>query len=204
MGFISPLEFIPVAEDSGLIAPIGEWVLNTAFRQLREWNDAGYNDLTMAVNLSSVQLSRPGFEDVVKAAIRNSGIDAGKAELEVTENVAMLDIDSAICTLEKLKATGISIAMDDFGTGYSSLSYLRRLPIDIVKIDQSFVREIPDNNEDALIAQAIIAMTHSLNLALVVETVGALEPRHDPGRGRGRRGRFLGRFQHLHGVHQHR
>ena len=171
MGFISPMEFIPVAEDSGLIAPIGEWVLNTAFRQLREWNDAGHNELTMAVNLSSIQLSRPGFEDVVEAAIKNSGIDAGKAELEVTENVAMLDIDSAVCTLEKLKATGISIAMDDFGTGYSSLSYLRRLPIDIVKIDQSFVREIPDNHEDALIAQAIIAMTHSLNLSVVVEGV---------------------------------
>jgi diguanylate cyclase (GGDEF)-like protein len=171
MGVISPLEFIPVAEESGLITPIGEWVLNTAFRQLREWHDAGYDELTMAVNLSSIQLSRPGFEDVVEAAISNSGIDAGKVELEVTENVAMLDIDAAVCILEKLKATGISIAMDDFGTGYSSLGYLRRLPIDIVKIDRSFVREIPENNEDALIAQAIIAMTHSLNLSLVVEGI---------------------------------
>jgi len=171
MGFISPLEFIPVAEDTGLIVPIGEWVLNTAFRQLRQWHDAGYDNLTMAVNLSAAQLSRSGFEDIVEHALRDSGLQAHMTELEITENVAMENIDSVIAILDKLKSMGISIAMDDFGTGYSSLSYLRRLPIDTVKIDKSFVREIPDSTEDANIAQAIIAMAQSLNLSLIVEGV---------------------------------
>ena len=171
MGFISPLDFIPVAEDTGLIVPIGEWVLHTAFRQLQQWHNAGFTDLTVAVNLSSAQLARPGFEDVVAQALSESGLDAAMAELEITENVVMENIDSAIIILEKLKYMGISVAMDDFGTGYSSLSYLRRLPIDIVKIDKSFVREIPDSAEDVTIAQAIIAMAKSLKLSLIVEGV---------------------------------
>ncbi len=171
MGYVSPLEFIPIAEESGLIIPIGEWVLNTAFRQLREWHDAGFDELTMAVNLSSAQLSRPGFEDIMEHALTNSGISADKAELEITENVAMRNIDSAIMTLQKFKDRGMSIAMDDFGTGYSSLGYLRKLPIDTVKIDRSFVSELPDSKDDALIAQTIIAMAHSMNLGLVVEGV---------------------------------
>jgi diguanylate cyclase (GGDEF)-like protein len=171
MGFISPLDFIPVAEDTGLIVPIGEWVLHTAFRQLQQWHSAGFTDLTVAVNLSSAQLARPGFEDVVAQALSESGLDAAMTELEITENVAMENIDSAIIILEKLKCMGISVAMDDFGTGYSSLSYLRRLPIDTVKIDKSFVREIPDSAEDVTIAQAIIAMAQSLKLSLIVEGV---------------------------------
>jgi len=171
MGFISPLDFIPVAEDTGLIVPIGEWVLHTAFRQLQQWHNAGFTGLTIAVNLSSAQLSRPGFEDVVAQALGESSLDASMAELEITENVAMENIDSAIIILEKLKCMGVSIAMDDFGTGYSSLSYLRRLPIDTVKIDKSFVREIPDSAEDVTIAQAIIAMAQSLKLSLIVEGV---------------------------------
>lgn len=171
MGYISPADFIPIAEESGMIMPIGEWVLHTAFRQLREWHDAGFTDLTMAVNLSSVQLARSGFEQVLESALRESGINPALAELEVTENVAMKNMETATATLEKLKKMGVSIAMDDFGTGYSSLGYLRRLPIDTVKIDQSFVREIPDNMEDVLIAQAIIAMAGSLNMSLVVEGI---------------------------------
>jgi diguanylate cyclase (GGDEF)-like protein len=171
MGFISPLDFIPVAEDTGLIVPIGEWVLHTAFKQLQQWHNAGFSNLTVAVNLSSAQLSRPGFEDVVELALVESGLDASMTELEITENVAMENIDSAIIILEKLKCMGVSIAMDDFGTGYSSLSYLRRLPIDIVKIDKSFVREIPDSAEDVTIAQAIIAMAKSLKLLPIVEGV---------------------------------
>jgi len=171
MGMISPMEFIPVAEDCGLIVPIGEWVLNTAFTQLKQWHKAGFTDLTMAVNLSSAQLSRPGLEDVVAKALQAADLDAGMTELEITENVTMENLEPAIAILEKLKKMGVSIAMDDFGTGYSSLSYLRRLPVDVVKIDQSFVREIPDSHEDVLIAQAIIAMAQSLNLSLVVEGV---------------------------------
>jgi len=171
MGMICPMEFIPVAEDTGLIIPIGEWVLNTAFTQLKQWHQAGYTNLRMAINISSAQLSRPGLEDVVAKALQAAGVDAGMAELEITENVAMENLEPAIAILEKLKGTGVTIAMDDFGTGYSSLSYLRQLPVDVVKIDQSFVREIPDSHEDVLIAQAIIAMTKSLNLSLVVEGV---------------------------------
>jgi len=171
MGYISPKDFIPIAEESGLITPIGEWVLHTAFRQLREWHDAGFTDLTMAVNLSSVQLARTGFENILESALVDSGINPALAELEVTENVAMKNMESAAATLYKLKKMGVSIAMDDFGTGYSSLGYLRSLPIDTVKIDQSFVRDIPDNMEDVLIAQAIIAMASSLNMALVVEGI---------------------------------
>ena len=125
MGAISPADFIPIAEDSGMIIPIGDWVLNTAFRQLRQWHDAGHDELTMAVNLSAAQLSRAGLTQRITRSLSESGIDPGKAELEITENVAMQDIESAITTLEKLKSTGISIAMDDFGTGYSSLGYLR-------------------------------------------------------------------------------
>ncbi|MGB5260851.1 MAG: EAL domain-containing protein [Gammaproteobacteria bacterium] len=171
LGYVSPLEFIPIAEDSGLIIPIGEWVVHTAFRQLREWHDGGFEGLTIAVNLSSAQLSRPGLEDILDRALADSGISADRVELEVTENVAMRNLGSAIITLEKLKDKGMSIAMDDFGTGYSSLAYLRKLPVDTVKIDRSFVREIPESKDDALIAQTIIAMAHSLNLSLVVEGV---------------------------------
>jgi len=171
MGFISPLEFIPIAEDSGLISPIGEWVLHTAFAALGDWHAAGYHDITMAINLSSSQLVRPGLENIVEAALATAGINPGMAELEITENVAMQNIDSAIATLTRLKQMGIRIAMDDFGTGYSSLGYLRRLPVDVVKIDQSFVHGIPESKEDILIAQAIIAMARSLNLSLVVEGI---------------------------------
>jgi diguanylate cyclase (GGDEF)-like protein len=171
MGFISPLDFIPIAEDSGLISPIGEWVLHTAFTELGNWHAAGHHDITMAINLSSSQLARPGLENIVETALAAAGINPGMAELEITENVAMQNIDSAIATLTRLKQLGIRIAMDDFGTGYSSLGYLRRLPVDIVKIDQSFVHGIPDSKEDALIAQAIIAMARSLNLSLVVEGI---------------------------------
>jgi diguanylate cyclase (GGDEF)-like protein len=171
MGFISPLDFIPVAEDSGLIVPIGEWVLKTAFTQLKQWHNAGFDELTVAVNLSSAQLSRSGFGDFIAEALGEAGLEPRMAELEITENMAMENIDSAITVLDGLKCMGVSIAMDDFGTGYSSLNYLRRLPIDTVKIDKSFVREIPDSTEDVTIASTIIAMAQSLKLSLIVEGV---------------------------------
>jgi diguanylate cyclase (GGDEF)-like protein len=171
MGYISPLEFIPIAEDCGLIAAIGEWVLHTAFSELGNWHAAGHDHITMSVNLSSAQLARPGLENIVEEALAAAGIGPGMAELEITENVAMQNIDSAIATLTKLKQMGVSIAMDDFGTGYFSLGYLRRLPVDMVKLDRSFVRGIPESSEDALIAQTIIAMARCLNISLVVEGV---------------------------------
>jgi EAL domain-containing protein (putative c-di-GMP-specific phosphodiesterase class I) len=175
IGNISPADFIPIAEDSGLIVPIGEWVIRTAFNQLAAWHAAGHKELTIAVNLSSSQLSRSGLADLVREALDESCLDPCMTELEITENIVMQDIDSAITTLGVLKGMGISIAMDDFGTGYSSLSYLRRLPIDIVKIDQSFVRELPDSKEDASIAHAIIAMARNLGLDLVAEGVETIK-----------------------------
>jgi diguanylate cyclase (GGDEF)-like protein len=171
MGTVSPYDFIPVAEDSGLIVTIGEWVIRTAFAQMREWHDAGYGKLTIAVNLSYAQLSRPGLLAIVREALEESRLGAHKTEFEITENIVMQNIDAAVATLETMRAMGISITMDDFGTGYSSLSYLRRLPVDTVKIDQSFVREIPESKDDAAIAQAIIAMAKSLNLSVVAEGV---------------------------------
>lgn len=175
MGNISPADFIPVAENSGLIVPIGEWVIRKAFNQLAAWHAAGHRELKIAVNLSSSQLTRPGLANSVREALDESRLDPAMTELEITENIVMQNLDSAIATLEILKGMGISIAMDDFGTGYSSLSYLRRLPIDIVKIDQSFVRELPGNKEDASIAQAIIAMANSLGLDLVAEGVETIK-----------------------------
>lgn len=171
IGFISPREFIPIAEESGLIVPIGEWVLHQALAQLKEWHMAGYDDMTIAVNLSATQLSKPGFENIMENALLESGINPACAELEITEHAAMKNIEMATTILKKLKKLGVGIAMDDFGTGYSSLSHLRRLPIDTVKLDRSFVHEIPDNNGDVLIAQAIIAMANSLNMELVVEGI---------------------------------
>ena len=171
LGIVCPSDFIPVAEDSGLIVTIGEWVIRTAFAQLGKWHDAGFNKLTIAVNLSYAQLSRPGLVQTVRQALQESRIDAGMAELEITENVVMQNADAVVATLEIMKNMGISIVLDDFGTGYSSLSYLRRLPVDTVKIDQSIVREVPENIYDASIAQAIIAMAESLNLSVVAEGV---------------------------------
>jgi diguanylate cyclase (GGDEF)-like protein len=171
MGIVCPSDFIPVAEDSGLIVTIGEWTIRTAFAQLGKWHDAGFNRLKIAVNLSYAQLSRPGLVQTVKQALRESGIDANMAEFEITENVVMQNVDEVIAALEIMKDMGISIALDDFGTGYSSLSYLRRLPVDTVKIDQSFVHEVPENRNDASIAVAIIAMAKSLDLSVVAEGV---------------------------------
>jgi EAL domain-containing protein (putative c-di-GMP-specific phosphodiesterase class I) len=171
MGIVCPSDFISVAEDCGLIVTIGEWVIRTAFAQLGEWHDAGFKKLTIAVNLSYAQLLQPGLVQTVKQALRESGIDAGMAEFEITENVVMQNVDAVIAALEMMKDLGISIVMDDFGTGYSSLSYLRRLPVDTVKIDQSFVREVLGNRNDASIAMAIIAMAKSLDLSVVAEGV---------------------------------
>jgi len=171
MGTVSPDDFIPIAEDSGLIIPIGEWAMRTAFRQLKQWHREGWSDLKMAVNLSSVQLSQAGLAAAVAAALADTQLDACMTELEITENVVMQNIDSAIDTLKQVKEMGVSVSMDDFGTGYSSLSYLRKLPIDSVKIDQSFVRDIPDNKDAVSIAMAVIAMGRSLNLNLIAEGV---------------------------------
>lgn len=170
-GKVSPNEFIPVAEEMGLISELGEWVLKQACIQHRIWENAGYGDLTIAVNISARQLSHGGIDEVIRNILNETGLNPGNLELEITESIIMQDATDPIIALNELKKSGIMIAMDDFGSGYSSLSYLRRLPVDIVKMDQDFVHDIPGNKEDAAIAVAIISMAHSLGLTVVAEGV---------------------------------
>lgn len=170
-GYIPPDEFIPIAEDSGQIVPIGYWVLDTACSHLKQLVDSGMRGPSMAVNISSIQFQRRNFVDIVKTTLEKYSLDPRKLELELTESVLLDNVESAISTLCELKKLGVKIAIDDFGTGFSSLSYLKQLPIDKVKIDRSFVREIISNENDAAIAQGIISMAHHLKLKVIAEGV---------------------------------
>ena len=170
-GLVSPAHFISVAETSGLIIPIGDWVLRTACRQTKLWQKRIDPDLTIAVNLSARQFQQPNLVEEVAEVLEETGLDAECLELEITESNAMQNAENTIYTLRELKALGVRIAMDDFGTGYSSLSYLKRFPIDTLKLDQSFVREITTVASDAAIATAVIAMAHSLDLKVIGEGV---------------------------------
>ena len=171
MGLVSPAHFIPVAETSGLIIPIGDWVLRTACRQTKLWQKRIDPDLTVAVNLSARQFQQPNLTEEIAEVLEETGLGAKYLELEITESNAMQNAENTIYTLRELKALGVRIAMDDFGTGYSSLSYLKRFPIDTLKLDQSFVREITTDASDAAIATAVIAMAHSLQLKVIGEGV---------------------------------
>ena len=174
-GPVSPAEFIPVAEDCGLILPIGQWVLREACRQARVWADAGLPPVTMAVNISAVQFQNENFLDDVFAILKDTGLDPGFLELELTESVLMKHAESAESVLRTLRARGVQIAVDDFGTGYSSLSYLRKFPIDALKIDQSFVRQITTVPDETIIVKAVISMGRSLKLRVVAEGVETLD-----------------------------
>ena len=171
LGMVSPMDFIPLAEETGLIIPIGEWVLRTACAQIRKWHDAGFTWMQVAVNMSSPNLAQEGFDKVIEQALGASGLDPRCLELEMTESMLMQHAETTIDMLNRLKATGIKLSMDDFGTGYSSLSYLRRFPLDTLKIDRSFVREITERADDAAITSAILAMAESLKLTVVAEGV---------------------------------
>jgi diguanylate cyclase (GGDEF)-like protein/PAS domain S-box-containing protein len=168
---VPPLEFIPVLEESGLIVPVGEWVLRAACEQISSWQEAGLTPVPIAVNLSAKQFHQQDIAAMVMRALLEFGVDPHLLELEITESAAMHDAKVTTATLHKLKAIGVRIAIDDFGTGYSSLSYLKRFPIDSLKIDRSFVTELPGNQEDASIAQAVITMAHALRLKVVAEGV---------------------------------
>ncbi|MBI5119739.1 MAG: EAL domain-containing protein [Rhodospirillales bacterium] len=170
-GMIPPIQFIPVAEDTGLIVPLGEWVLIQACRQARIWKDMGLGPVTMAVNISAVQFFRQDVVAVVKRILSDTGLDASWLELELTESMVMHDAEAAILTLNRLNEIGLKMSIDDFGTGYSSLNYLRRFPVHRLKIDQSFVRELTNSANDAEIARAIISLGHSLELEVVSEGV---------------------------------
>ena len=171
LGVILPDEFIPVAEENGLIVEIGEWVLHSAARQTQRWRREGYPSLKVAVNISAEQFHNGPIADRLSILLADSGLPPEALEIEITESVAMKDAATAVRTLHALKAQGVEIAMDDFGTGFSSLSYLKRLPIDILKIDRSFVQDLPEDEEDAAIVRMIAALAQSLGLTLHAEGV---------------------------------
>jgi diguanylate cyclase (GGDEF)-like protein len=171
MGLVTPDRFIPIAEKSGLIRPIGTWVLKTACLQNRAWQREGMRRFPVAVNLSPRQFADESLIDDIKAALAESSLDASDLELEITESMVMDEPEQAVNILQRLKDLGIRVAIDDFGTGYSSLAYLKRFPIDSVKVDRSFVEDIPDDVDSMAIAQAVIAMAHSLRLKVVAEGV---------------------------------
>jgi diguanylate cyclase (GGDEF)-like protein/PAS domain S-box-containing protein len=171
LGLIAPNNFIPVAEESGLIVPIGEWVLHEACRQAVAWREAGLPDLLIAVNLSAVQFQRGDVERAVVSALQESGLDPFSLELEITESILIQDVQDALAAIRRLKSLGVKLAIDDFGTGYSSLSYLKRFDVDKLKIDQSFIRDLSSDPDDVAIVCAIIEMAHSLGLITVAEGV---------------------------------
>lgn len=170
-GLIPPGRFIPLAEETGVILPLGEWVLRTACSQAMEWRAAGRPPMRISVNVSGKQFRQPDFIETVERVLQETGFDPRWLELELTESVIMEDVQSAIITLTDLKIRNINLAIDDFGTGYSSLIYLKHFPIDRIKIAQEFVRDIPSDPDDAAIVEAIIAMARTLNLSVIAEGV---------------------------------
>jgi len=170
-GEIPPGRFIPLAEESGLILEVGEWVLRAVCSQAKRWMEAGVPALRIAVNLSAKQFRQHDLPKMVAAILEETGLDAEWLELEVTETTLMSKADEAVRQLAALRELGVYSAIDDFGTGYSSLAYLKRFPIDTVKIDQSFVSDIPGDPNDAAIAKAVIDLGHSLGLRVVAEGV---------------------------------
>jgi EAL domain-containing protein (putative c-di-GMP-specific phosphodiesterase class I) len=172
LGLVSPADFIPVAEETGLIVPIGQWALAEACRQGAIWQRAGCHSLKMAVNISARQLSDDGIVDFVRRTLRESGLPPDTLELELTETALMDHADDSLVRLRQLRDLGVTIAIDDFGTGYSSLSYLQKLPVAVVKIDRSFVREVSDESGSTLpVIQAIVDLAHGMGLKVVGEGV---------------------------------
>lgn len=170
-GLLSPDQFTPVAEDTNLIVPIGRWVIQTAFQQLKAWHRGGHPHLRVAINLSARQFQQPDLLAMIDQLISETGVDPRRVELEITESTAMLHVSRTVRLLHELRETGITVAVDDFGIGYSSLNYLKRFPIDAVKIDQTFVHGMNQNGGDAAIVDAVIAIARSLNLRVVAEGV---------------------------------
>jgi EAL domain-containing protein (putative c-di-GMP-specific phosphodiesterase class I) len=169
-GLISPKDFIPAAEASGLIVPLGDWVLHEACRQATRWHGEGHA-ITVAVNLSALQFKRGNLEDTVRSALHHTGLPPAALELELTESILIKDTEKVLAKVQRLHALGIELSIDDFGTGYSSLSYLQRFQVDKLKIDQSFVRALTHEQDSAAIVTAVIQMAHSLNLKTIAEGV---------------------------------
>ncbi|WP_133717303.1 MULTISPECIES: EAL domain-containing protein [Methylocaldum] len=175
LGLVLPSRFIPMAEETGLIHAIGSWALKTACLQSKAWQDAGLSPFDVAVNLSAKQLKRGNLVKLVNQTLRETGLEGRYLELELTETMVMHDPERFIPILEELKELGVKLSVDDFGTGYSSLSYLKRLPFDRLKIDQSFVRDIATDTNDAVIVQTVISLGHTLGLKVIAEGVETLE-----------------------------
>ncbi len=171
LGLVLPGRFISVAEESGLIVPLGDWVLREACREAARWQQPGMLELVVAVNLSALQFKRGDIEQSVTQALEESGLDPGRLELELTESILIGDTENVLATVKRLKLMGVKLSIDDFGTGYSSLSYLKRFEVDKLKIDQSFIRDLATDSEDAAIVRAVIQMARSLGLRTIAEGV---------------------------------
>jgi EAL domain-containing protein (putative c-di-GMP-specific phosphodiesterase class I) len=171
LGLVPPAVFIPIAESSRLIMPIGEWVLRTACTQARIWQDEGLPPLPVAVNVSAAQFLHGGFRELIRSVLRDSGLPSRYLELELTESLLLSNADATFVVLQELKAMGLKLAIDDFGTGYSSFSYLKHFPIGKLKIDRSFIRDVAIGPDDAAITAAIISMAKTLNLKVIAEGV---------------------------------
>ncbi len=171
LGMVSPAQFIPLLEETGLILPVGDWVLHTACQQAQAWMEAGFDFVRMAVNLSPRQIDQTTLVDTVAEALNSSGLDPRRLDLEITESSLMSDVEQSVRMLSELQQMKVNISIDDFGTGYSSLSYLTRFPINTLKIDRSFVKDVTDDMDDANLARAIITMGHSLKLKVLAEGV---------------------------------
>jgi EAL domain-containing protein (putative c-di-GMP-specific phosphodiesterase class I) len=189
-GIVPPAQFIEIAEECGLIVPIGQWVLREACRQARAWQLAGLPPMGMAINISSVELRAPDFVSGVRAILTATGLDPRCLELELTETFLMQDSRSTVEVLTELKDIGVLLALDDFGTGYSSLSYLKRFPIDALKIDRSFVRDLTTDEDDAGIVTAVIGLGRNLHMRVVAEGIETREQleflqEHDCAQGQG-------------------
>ncbi|MBS1188109.1 MAG: hypothetical protein H6R04_2127 [Burkholderiaceae bacterium] len=175
LGMVPPNRFIQVAEESGMIIPIGVWVLQEACRQAKAWQTAGWPELVVGVNISAIQFRRGDLEQIVSSALTESGLAPQFLELELTESILIQDVDKSLDMIQRLKNLGVRLSIDDFGTGYSSLAYLRQLPVDKLKIDQSFVREIVSRKDDAAIALSIITLAHTLQKRVIAEGVETME-----------------------------
>jgi len=174
LGAVSPSLFIPIAEDSGLIFQIGDWVLEQACYQAKIWFDKGFK-MRMGINISPKQFQRPDFVGEVKKILEKTGVDPELLDLEITENDLLYNRVECIKTLKRLKEIGITISIDDFGTGYSSLSYLNQFPIDTLKIDQSFIKEVIENTNTQAIVTSIIQLAHNMNMRVIAEGVETTE-----------------------------
>ena len=163
--------FIPMAEETGLIVPIGDWVLHEACRQNKAWQDAGLPSMTVSVNVSARQFREKSLVERVVSALRESGLEAQYLELELTESLIMQDVDQAVATMKELQSLGVQLSIDDFGTGYSSLAALKTFPVARLKIDKSFIDDLPSNENDRAVASAVISLGQKLNLRVIAEGV---------------------------------